>query len=294
MEPGVHPGSVQEVSDEVAANDGRDSVPTLIAGQAGIAPPSTVDRDAARLPRTFDECSQQLLSNGYLIIPIKANEKRPAFSQWQKMRLSALDVPQYAGFGVGILCGVGAFPICAVDTDSTDQAFVDAVRAYCAEHLDAIVHPALERVGQAPKLLLVYRAADAGWSKLASPAYRDLFGITHRVEILGSGQQFVAYGTHPKTGKPYEWVDALGGAAAVHARQLPIVTAEQIAALLAYVDTLAVAEGLTAAPAAHAAGPARTPRSAPAERDALLNYEPPLALSPDAVRDLIQSQDPVP
>ena len=46
---------------------------------------------------------------------------------------------------------------------------------------------------------------------------------THKIEVLGNGQQFVAYGIHPDTKKPYTWTsldDPLG----VNASDLPTLT----------------------------------------------------------------------
>jgi hypothetical protein len=53
--------------------------------------------------------------------------------------------------------------------------------------------PAL-RIGRAPKRLLVYRA-DQPFKGFKRPP----------IEVLGLGQQFVAYGLHPETGQPYDW-----------------------------------------------------------------------------------------
>lgn len=39
--------------------------------------------------------------------------------------------------------------------------------------------------------------------KMSSAKFVDEKGEKHQVEILGAGQQFVAYGIHPETGKPY-------------------------------------------------------------------------------------------
>jgi hypothetical protein len=80
------------------------------------------------------------------------------------------------------------------------------------------------RVGQAPKALLLYRISEAT-TKITSQAF-----VTgdkkSRVEVLGSGQQFVAYNVHPDTGRPYEW---FGGAPhEVALWELPAVTREQL------------------------------------------------------------------
>ena len=60
-------------------------------------------------------------------------------------------------------------------------------------------------------MLLVYRAEHAGWGKASSAIYDDMFDGKCQLEVLGDGQQFVAYHIHPDTKQPYEWLDDRGG-----------------------------------------------------------------------------------
>jgi len=60
------------------------------------------------------------------------------------------------------------------------------------------------RVGKWPKQLLAYRT-DTPFKKVRSATYEDQFGDLHAVEILGDGQQYVAYAEHPDTLRPYTW-----------------------------------------------------------------------------------------
>jgi putative DNA primase/helicase len=103
--------------------------------------------------------------------------------------------------------------------------------------------------------MLIYRAAAAGWTKRQSSSFFDPNEPTkidgkrndQRVEVLGAGQQFVAYGQHPDTRKPYEWVDMFGGLEYWKTTDLPIVTAAQLDDLLNEVDEIleaAVADGV--------------------------------------------------
>ena len=62
----------------------------------------------------------------------------------------------------------------------------------------------LIRVGKAPKTLLAYRS-DKPFKKVRPKTYEDIFGDHHAVEILGDGQQYVAYAEHPDILKPYMW-----------------------------------------------------------------------------------------
>lgn len=194
------------------------------------------------LTNHFQALGRALIDNGYLIVPIAPGGKRPLMPGWQAARMTASDLHAYPGHGVGILCGQGDFPIAAIDIDISHPAINEAVVAWCQSHFGC----SAERVGAAPRTLLVYRAATSGWTKGSSIKFFDdadpqkLSGKVNeqQVEVLGLGQQFVAYHLHPDTGKEYEWTDLFGGIAHIPAHQLPIITDDQIDALIAEVDRL--------------------------------------------------------
>ena len=197
----------------------------------------------------FRRLGATLIDNGYLIIPIREGEKRPALSSWQSARIAKQDLPKYANHGVGVLCGQGDQPIVGIDVDISHPAVGAAVIKWCRAHMGA----GGERVGAAPRILLAYRAAESGWAKGASLTFFDPQDATkpngkrneQRIEVLGLGQQFVAYHQHPDTGQPYEWVDLWGGLEAVHARDLPVITAEQVTTLMTMLhDLVAATPGL--------------------------------------------------
>ncbi len=185
----------------------------------------------------FQHEGRALLANGYLIVPIKPGEKRPALAGWQKARITPADLSHYKGHGVGVLCGQGAHPVVGVDIDISHRTIGPAIIAWCQQHLGV----GCERIGAAPRILLAYRALDAGWTKGNSVTFYDPLDPIkpngkrndQQIEVLGFGQQFVAYHEHPDTHRPYEWVDFLGGLTSVHASELPIITEDQIEALLA-------------------------------------------------------------
>ena len=189
------------------------------------------------MPDHFKTEGRALLANGYLIVPIRKGEKRPAISGWQKARLSAGDLSRYPDHGVGVLCGQGAHPIVGVDIDISHPVIGPALIAWCQVHLGY----GGERVGAAPRIMLAYRASSTGWAKGFSVMFYDPADPVkpsgkkndQRIEILGLGQQFVAYHEHPDTYRDYEWVDLMGGLAYTRAEDLPVVTEAQIDALLA-------------------------------------------------------------
>jgi P4 family phage/plasmid primase-like protien len=182
--------------------------------------------------------AKRLRDGGYSIVPINKGQKGPLIKEWQKKEFSAEDIDA----GIGVKCGIGEYPICAIDIDVLNPELTAALSDWCHEHLGMTV----ERVGQAPKTMLVYRAADSGWSKAASQWFTDDSEERQRVEVLGRGQQFVAYHIHPDTGEPYEWTDMLGGLEYTPAKELPVVTADEITQVLEVFEQMALDAGMTA------------------------------------------------
>ena len=187
-------------------------------------------------------------SNGYPIVPINKGIKAPRIKGWQDREFLPSDIRA----GLGIKCGLGANPICAVDIDVTDAGLAERISTLYEE----MAGYTIQRVGSAPKTMLIYRAANAGWSKAASQWFSDCEwtlndknewvteGTPQRVEVLGKGQQFVALHEHPDTLQPYEWVDMLGGIESVPAADLPLITEDLVVKFLEVADQLAEDDGM--------------------------------------------------
>ena len=154
-----------------------------------------------RSPMSIKENVTKLIANGYHLIPIRPNEKRPAISNWQNARLSADEILKHTakGCGIGILTGVGDHPVCGVDIDSMDE---DIINSFTMKFGTNVM-----RLGNPPKALMLF-ATLRSQSKITSHKFLDAEGGVHQLEILGKGQQFVAYGVHPTTGKKYEWINS--------------------------------------------------------------------------------------
>ncbi len=157
-----------------------------------------------------------LLERGWPIVPLMPGQKWPArklngewhgYKDWQKhctrpTRPFELSIwAHWDGCGVGVACG----SVVGVDIDCTDPEMAGKIEELARDTLGATP---LLRVGRAPKRLLVYRSAKP-FNKMASRQFRLLnepgTSKPHRVEILATGQQFVAYAIHPDTGEPYRW-----------------------------------------------------------------------------------------
>lgn len=116
---------------------------------------------------------------------------------WRAHVADSVDLVRWGQMGasVGLKCGW----IAAADMDVSEAFYADIVDGVRRDALgDTPV-----RTGRAPKRLAVYR--------VVKPLTRRRLWFTtpeggkHLIELLGEGQQFVAAGLHPGTGKPYEW-----------------------------------------------------------------------------------------
>ena len=165
----------------------------------------------------------KLVDAGFPILPIQPHTKKPGIfrrGQWQ-------DYPKWSRHcerdttdnevdiwgdwpesGIGVAAG----KVIGIDIDVLQSKEV-------AEKIEGLAKrmlgdtPAV-RIGHAPKRLLVYRAVQPFGGFKYPP-----------IEVLGVGQQFIAYGIHPDTGKPYEW--PVSTLAELDMDELPAITEAQ-------------------------------------------------------------------
>lgn len=153
--------------------------------------------------------------------PIDNAGKRPKGDDWpQRARQNPPEAtvaePTKDALNTGILCD----GLIAIDIDIDDAALVAQ-----------IVGAAQQLMGAAPKriradssrVLILYRAAKG------EPKKRSVIGKHGKIESLGSGQMFVAYGNHP-TGTAYLWPD--GGPDSFQRELLPPVSQDVLSAFL--------------------------------------------------------------
>ncbi len=86
-----------------------------------------------------------------------------------------------------------------VDIDCADETLAGIIEDAAQSQLG----PAPVRIGNPPKRLLPYRLEGEPFGKMRLYMKRD--DKNYLVEILSTGQQFVVYGTHPTTLRPYSW-----------------------------------------------------------------------------------------
>ena len=230
--------------------------------------PTRPGRSAMSAPWAFDRCGPPLEANGFQPLPISRphpsdiglGKKPPAsLEAWQRPAPVASRLPRYSGCGTGILTAMTP----AVDIDVRNAEMADAIDRMFV----TIVGEAPVRFGQAPKRLRVCRTAEP-FPKLSTAGYRlpgDEPGAKpHKVEILGNGQQFVAYGVHPVTGLPYAWPedDLLN----LERDDLPELTAALAARIVAAADAILAKVGTIASRSAGIGRPVAMRRPGPAPR----------------------------
>ena len=164
--------------------------------------------------------------------------KQPRGAGWQKRAMQnppeAVRIkPDPRALNTGLLCE----GITGVDIDVPEQRLADEA-VNLAEILFGTTP--LVRIGAAPKALLVYRTETA-FGKLQTPELFLLDGTKCKVELLAKGQQFVADGLHPATGKPYWWTGETPET--VRLDELPVIDETQARTFIAQAEHLLRAAG---------------------------------------------------
>jgi hypothetical protein len=181
------------------------------------------------------EHGEKLYNLGYDILPIRDGLKTPIIKKWTTVELNEAVLAQWQSDSRNRGIGIRAKYFPAVDLDISDEATVMKLIEWCLKNLGA----APIRVGRKPRCLLVFRAEEP-FKKMRSTKYEDFLGETHQVEILGDGQQFVAFATHPDTNKPYTWK----GKSLLELKpdELPIVSKSQMEELIKFFESIALDE----------------------------------------------------
>lgn len=173
-------------------------------------------------PVRLDAVARILLKNRYPFLPVLPNSKGTREPRWTRLCNSlpnneAIEhwLHAFPNYGVGIVCG--PISVVGIDIDSADPVEATTIEALVTTNLGKTIR----RVGRSPRILLCYRVNGAA-------IRRRKIG---KVDILGTGSYFVAFGTHPDTRQPYQWID--GSPLDTPVTDLPSANAEQIEALCA-------------------------------------------------------------
>lgn len=181
--------------------------------------------------------ARTLHDNGLAVIP--TGEKKDAIGKgWQKLvgdnrmepngNFTTSDVK-----GVGVITGTqvnGAY-LLAVDVDCYNKAISRQVCDYISE-LAGYSMPF--RVGEAPKFLVPVLCTENS-RKFSSPKFDD-----SKIEVLGLGQQFVAYGYHAKAkDNEYQWYNG-----DFDISKAPVFTLDQINSIIDRFNSLCESNGI--------------------------------------------------
>lgn len=190
----------------------------------------------------------KLLERGYQIIPIAVGKKAPGFDDWSKAKSNKKQLKEWLENGhdrdgVGILTTNTPF----IDLDIRNEEIALEAEAKVRE----LIGDGPVRIGNAPKRGLLFRT-ETPFTKKRTNKYIDEWGELHQIEILGQGQQFVAYHIHPDTMRPYAWpaeevsddgeIESVGGPLSIDADDLPLLTEEQCVALIDWFEERAAQE----------------------------------------------------
>ncbi len=164
------------------------------------------------------------------------------FAEWTPYIATEADIAEWGRWpGVGI--GLNSREAAAFDIDVTVATLAEEIESIIVSELG----PSRRRVGNSPKRLLVYRV-EKPIAKIRlvfsnGKPKGDPERIEHAIEVLGEGQQFVYWGTHPKTRRPYEWENTT--ATGESFKQWTLTTHDKIGATLAKITAHVTAKGWT-------------------------------------------------
>lgn len=183
----------------------------------------------------FNSLSGIVVEHGFTVTPTKGkapvvkrwNNPKPTNRQWLGDMLRA---NRYANHNLGIVCG----RVVGIDLDADDAGKAAQFKALADKHLGTTP---FQRVGRAPRTLLLYRPA-AGE---IIPSMK----IADCIDVLSGGKQFVAFGIHPDTGLPYQWIADCP--TTMRLDDVPEITA---AAVQAFADAVSKAVGGSQTPIA--------------------------------------------
>jgi hypothetical protein len=181
---------------------------------------------------------------GYDPIPLEG--KRPGLRGWQKRNnQSPESIQRWAGEYPNLLStGILTATTPALDVDILDPEIADAAEQFVRQWVfdGGYKDPLLRRVGQWPKRAFLFKT-ESPFAKIRVPLVMRDGRRGDKIEFLCDGQQIVVHGTHPTTGKPYEW-DQYGSPLDKARSQLPPITAGDanslVSELVAYLATLGV------------------------------------------------------
>ena len=188
---------------------------------------------------TPQEIAEQLILNGFSPCPLEPMSKVIRIKNWPNKEFSPDQFTQTNG--VGIKTGNG---LVAIDIDVYDPKISAEITQAAFQELG----PTFARVGQAPKIALLYRSTAIN-SKITLPVQptgKAPTKKTEAIEVLASGQQLVVAAIHPDTKRPYSWDGTTPWSPITgHIENLPLIDAANWQKFRSSISHLLVQESFT-------------------------------------------------
>ena len=180
----------------------------------------------------------RLWDAGFRPLSVQTGQKVPTGRDWTlRARQDPPECTTFAPVPHALNTGVLADGLRAIDLDIDIPDLAARCRAIVVDRLG---EAPIRTRRDSPRCLILYRSADGEPPKLT------IAGRLGKIEVLGRGQQFVAFGGHPG-GAELEWFpDALGQEPR---EALPAVSEQALVELLNELAPLIEAEPIRAAPA---------------------------------------------
>ena len=186
------------------------------------------------------ETRLQLFNNGFDPLPNK--RKMCLLKGWSKLDVTEdlINSREWRRSGqyrdTGVRCG----KVIAIDMDILDEKLIENFIE------DAIIEGVLEespfvRIGKPPKEMWIYRTEEKIGKSITGKFGKAGDKDGHQVEVLGYGSQFGAYGQHSDA-HDYTWPDK--SLVDHHISELPVITKEQVRALIEFAIHFFEGEGL--------------------------------------------------
>ena len=152
---------------------------------------------------TVLEVRQALVDRGYVVIPVEG--KAPPFKKWQKVENVSRAMLESWGrnWPRATNTGILTHHTPTLDADILNEPAAVAIEDLVRERFEERGY-ILPRIGRAPKRAIVFRTLDP-FDKITVNLVAADGSTGEKIEFMCDGQQIVAAGIHPDTGKPYLW-----------------------------------------------------------------------------------------
>ena len=181
--------------------------------------------------QSYSNAALKLHENGYIPIPIVPATKRPSIKNWQSIKNDYAQIEylssEYPHAGVGVLLN----DLIVFDIDILDDSLSLLVKKIITNELEDTI----ERIGKFPKRALFYRRVGEEFRKQSSKIFYLTKGKA-QLEILATGNQCIAFGTHPETKQPYQWIE--DSLLDIHIQDLPSVNFKQVKNIITQTEIL--------------------------------------------------------